>query len=117
MRPAARPGAVLVDELPRRTGRCAPRRTEARGELLARIAAGEAATVALDLSATTASAAVCVTAVKDGDSWRLSGKVRGVPDLPVARIVLVPARTDGGTDALFLLEREGEAPRLNPAST
>ena len=82
----------------------------ARGELLARIAAGEAATVALDLSATTASAAVCVTAVKDGDSWRLSGKVRGVPDLPVARIVLVPARTDGGTDALFLLEREGEGP-------
>lgn len=82
----------------------------ARGALLARIAAGEAATVALDLSATTASAAVCVAAVKDGDAWRLSGKVRGVPDLPVARIVLVPARATDGSIALFLLERDGERP-------
>ena len=83
----------------------------ARGELLAWIAAGGAATVALDLSATTAVGAACAAAVKDGDAWRLSGKVRGVPDLPIARIVLVPALAAGGTVALFLLERDGEAPR------
>jgi len=83
----------------------------ARGELLARIAAGEAATVALDLSATAAAGAVCATAEMDGDTWRLSGKVRGVPDRPTARIVLVPARAADGTVALFLLERDGEAPR------
>lgn len=83
----------------------------ARGELLARIVAGGAATVALDLSATTTAAAVCVMAEKDGAAWRLSGKVRGVPDLPTARIVLVPARAADGTIALFLLECDGEGPR------
>ncbi|KAB2949332.1 MAG: acyl-CoA dehydrogenase [Rhizobiaceae bacterium] len=83
----------------------------ARSELLARIAAGEAAAVALDLSATTAAGAVRATAGKDGDAWRLSGTIRGVPDLPVARIVLVPARAAGGTIALFAVERDGEGPR------
>lgn len=78
----------------------------ARGALLARIAAGEAATVALDLS--TAASVAWAEAVKDGDAWRLFGKVRGVPDLPVARIVLVPANAADGTIMLFLLERDGE---------
>ena len=82
----------------------------ARGALLARIAAGEAATVALDLSAATAAGAACASAAKDGEAWRLRGKIRGVPDLPTARIVLVPARTVGGTVALFLLDRDGERP-------
>lgn len=82
----------------------------ARGRLLSRIAAGEAATAALDLSAATAAGAVCASAEKDGESWRLRGKIGGVPDLPTARIVLVPARTVGGTIALFLLERDGEGP-------
>jgi alkylation response protein AidB-like acyl-CoA dehydrogenase len=82
----------------------------ARGALLARIGAGEAATVALDLSTATAAAAICATAVKDGDAWRLSGTIRGVPDLPVAHIVLVPARAADGTVALFRLDRDGERP-------
>lgn len=82
----------------------------ARGALLARIGAGEAATVALDLSTATAAAAICATAAKDGDAWRLSGTIRGVPDLPSACIVLVPARAADGTVALFLLERDGEGP-------
>lgn len=84
----------------------------ARGELLARIAAGEAATVALDLSATTAVGAACAAAARDGDAWGLRGKVRGVPDLPVARIVLVPARATDGSIALFLLERNGKGPSV-----
>lgn len=82
----------------------------ARGRLLARIAACEAATAALDLSTATAAGATCASAEKDGEVWRLRGKIRGVPDLPTARIVLVPARTVGGTIALFLLERDGEGP-------
>jgi acyl-CoA dehydrogenase len=82
----------------------------ARGALLARIGAGEAATVALDLSTATAAAAICATAAKDGDAWRLSGTIRGVPDLPVAHIVLAPARAADGTVALFLLDRDGERP-------
>lgn len=82
----------------------------ARSALLARIGAGEAATVALDLSTATAAAAICATAAKDGDAWRLSGTIRGVPDLPVAHIVLAPARAADGTVALFLLDRDGERP-------
>lgn len=83
----------------------------ARGALLSRIAAGEAATVALDLSAADAAGAVCATALPDGDGWRLAGRVRAVPDLPVARMVLVPARGVDGTIALFLLERDGQGRR------
>lgn len=82
----------------------------ARGELLARIAAGEAATVALDLSAPVAAGAVCATAERDGEAWRLRGNIRAVSDLPTARILLVPARTADGTVAFFLLERNGEGP-------
>ena len=82
----------------------------ARGGLLARIAAGEAATVALDLSATTATGAVCASCVRDGVGWRLGGRIRGVPGLPVARMVFVPARTADGGIALFLVERDGQAP-------
>lgn len=83
----------------------------ARGELLGRIVSGEAATVALDLSAPGAAGAVRAGCAGEGDVLRPEGIVRRVPCLPSARIVLVPARAADGTIALFLVERDGEGPR------
>lgn len=78
---------------------------EARGTLLSRIAAGEAAAVALP-----APGAIDVLrselpfASRDGDGWRLSGVVGAVLDAASAEFLVVPAGLDGAL-ALFAVER------------
>lgn len=81
---------------------------QAKARYLGAIAAGEmAATVAYaDLSVADPLATVAVNAVKSGDGYVLSGQVRQVIDLEVADLVLVPAKLEDGTTALFALERD-----------
>lgn len=82
---------------------------EAKATYLGAIAAGEmAVTVAYaDLSAADPSATVAVQAIKTaGGGYRLDGKVAQVVDLAVADVVLVPARLEDGSTALFALARD-----------
>ncbi len=76
----------------------------ARAALLPGIAAGETrATVALPaLGSSDPLAGLAVRAERTGDGYRLHGAIEQVLDLPVANLVIVPARI-GGELALFAL--------------
>ena len=81
---------------------------QAKATYLGAIAAGEmAVTVAYaDLSAADPSAKVAVQAARTANGYRLDGKVTQVVDLAVADFVLVPARLEDGSTALFALARD-----------
>lgn len=81
---------------------------DAKITYLGAIAAGEmAVTVAYaDLSVADPSATVAVQASACANGYRLDGTVAHVIDLAVADVVLVPARLDDGTVALFALARD-----------
>jgi alkylation response protein AidB-like acyl-CoA dehydrogenase len=85
----------------------------AKSELLPRLAAGEAATVAWDLHAVKPLDAPCVVARAAETGYILSGSVAQVTDLLAAGIVLVPAELDGQL-ALFALPNAAGDRRLLP---
>lgn len=82
----------------------------ARAALLRRIVAGEAATVALDLSTSPGNGLLAVLAGRTLRGWALSGKVADVVDAPSAAFILVPAMSDDGTLVLVLLDTPSVAP-------
>ncbi len=76
---------------------------EAKAVLLARIAAGDAATVAWgDIGSIDPLTTPGFSARRDGDNYVLDGRAEQVPDLVAAQIVLVPASLDDRL-ALFQL--------------
>ncbi|MBX3530196.1 MAG: acyl-CoA/acyl-ACP dehydrogenase [Rhizobiaceae bacterium] len=78
---------------------------EARETLLARIAAGEAAAVAMPAPAKVDPlGGELPTARRSGDGWAIDGVVPAVIDGASAAYILVPASADGGL-ALFAVER------------
>lgn len=77
-----------------------------RSQVLARIAGGEAAALALDLS----TLSVEMTARRVRDGWQLSGRIPDVLDAASAMLVIVPASTEDGALGLFLLDGPAIAP-------
>lgn len=78
---------------------------EARETLLGRIAAGEAAAVALPAPGRIDPLDGALPAARrEGDGWMLDGAVSAVIDAPSAAFILVPASADGGL-GLFAIER------------
>jgi alkylation response protein AidB-like acyl-CoA dehydrogenase len=78
---------------------------EQKQAYLPRIASGEALlTAALVEPASTDAARPRTTARRDGSHWRLDGEKICVPIGQIAERILVPARTDDGGVAVFLLD-------------
>ncbi len=85
----------------------------ARDKMLRRIVAGEAATVALDLSARHGSGVVAVLSRKAQRGWALKGRVADLVDASSAAFILVPAMSDDGTLAIVVLD----SPSVSPSRT
>ena len=91
---------------------------EQKRRLLAGVAQGETLlTGALLEAGSEEPARPTTTAARDGDRWRLDGVKICVPAAHVADRILVPASSDDGGVALFLLDPTTEGVRLTPQQT
>ncbi len=91
---------------------------EQKRRLLAGVAQGEILlTGALLEAGNEEPARPTTTAARDGDRWRLDGVKICVPAAHVADRILVPASSDDGGVALFLLDPTTEGVRLTPQQT
>ncbi|MEE8474388.1 MAG: acyl-CoA dehydrogenase family protein [Myxococcota bacterium] len=91
---------------------------EQKRRLLAGVAQGETLlTGALHEAGSEEPARPTTTAARDGDRWRLDGVKICVPAAHVADRILVPASSDDGGVALFLLDPTTEGVRLTPQQT
>lgn len=87
-----------------------------RKDLLDALASGEAIAVLAHDEAGGWTQPLATEATVEGDGWRLRGEKAGVYHAPMARWLLVTARTGDGC-GVFLVEREADGVRLQPVRT
>ena len=91
-------------------------RGERRAGLLDALASGEAIAVLAHDEVAGWGQPLGAEAIVEGDGWRLRGGKTGIYHAPMARWLLVTARTDDGC-GVFLVEREADGVRLSPMRT
>jgi alkylation response protein AidB-like acyl-CoA dehydrogenase len=77
--------------------------TDAQQAILAKVVAGEVLLTAALVEYGSEPEAPVTTATRDGDGWRIDGLKGNVPAASASELMIVPARTDDGEVALFLV--------------
>jgi len=77
--------------------------TDAQQAMLSKVVAGDVLLTAALVEYGTEPEAPATSAAKSGDGWRLDGVKGSVPGAVAAELILVPARTDDGAIAVFLV--------------
>jgi alkylation response protein AidB-like acyl-CoA dehydrogenase len=77
--------------------------TDAQQAILAKVVAGDVLLTAALVEYGAEPDAPVTTATRDGDGWRIDGMKGNVPGASASELMIVPARTDDGEVALFLV--------------